>query len=159
MGWFGLKGFVKVQLFNKSHSSLARGSEVMMGNHDGNLARYKIEEINIRRSSALMKFEGVDDRSSVEKFKDKFLFAEEKSLKRLPKGRWYVHDIVGCEVVTVDGEILGTVNEVYVHLGQDVWEVKQESKKFLVPVVNEFVKKVDVRRKKIIVEVIEGLIE
>jgi len=159
VGWFGLKGFVKVRIFNKSTKSVTHGTEVMLGMNDGERIYLTVEDVIFRKKSTLIKFAGVEDRTSAEKFKDAYIFVQERPGERLPQGRWYVHDIIGCEVVASDGKPLGTVSKVYVQTGQDLWEITNGEQSFLLPVVKEFVKKVDIPRKRITVEVIEGLFE
>jgi 16S rRNA processing protein RimM len=158
VGWFGLKGFVKVHLFNKLTTTVTDGAVVMIGVDDDNAITCKIDEIVVRQKNVLIKFEGINDRTSAEKIKNFFLFTKNQALKRLPKGRWYVHDIIGCEVVSENGENLGIVNAVFTQRFQDVWEVRYENKTVLIPVVNEFIKHVDLRKKVITVHVIEGLV-
>lgn len=159
VGWFGLKGFVKVDVMNKSHTSLTNASKVMVGSVSGTHERYAIEEVVSRKKNILVKFKGIDDRTSAEKLKGKFVFLQERLLQQLSKGRWYVHDVLGCTVISTEGETLGTVNEVYQQSAYDLWEIGNEKRSFLVPVVKEFVKEVDIRQKRITVKLIEGLIE
>lgn len=88
-----------------------------------------------------------------------FLFVEEADLAR-PVGRsYFIHDIVGCEVWSTAGQLIGTVADVYKMSAQDLWVVRQDEKEYLIPAVKEFVDHVDLKNRKIVINVIDGLLE
>ena len=69
----------------------------------------------------------------------------EDQLQELEEGEYYLHEIVGCKVVTTAGEELGTVKEILSPGANDVWVVKGErGKEHLIPYIEDIVKKVDI---------------
>ena len=70
-------------------------------------------------------------------------------------------DLVGCIVYNTKGEKIGIVDEVLQYAANDVYVVKDEekNKNYLIPAVKEFVIKVDINNKEIIIDPIEGMIE
>ena len=88
-------------------------------------------------------------------------------LPELEQGQFYVRDIVGFEVRTSAGEVIGTLKDVLTNTAQDVYVVSRtdaESKAavphdIMIPGVPEFIRSVDTENKVITVELPEGLME
>ena len=60
-----------------------------------------------------------------------------------------------------NGDLLGHLKDVLQNTAQDLYEIKKVSdgKIFYIPVVDEFVKQIDIKQKKITVHLIEGMME
>jgi 16S rRNA processing protein RimM len=82
----------------------------------------------------------------------------ERARKELPAGRYYHHDIIGLEVWTTSGTLLGKVSEVLSTGGNDIFVVKNSGKEVLIPAVKDVVKQIDVPNKRITIKEIEGLL-
>jgi 16S rRNA processing protein RimM len=77
----------------------------------------------------------------------------------LPQGRYYLHDLVGCEVVTESGVAVGTVTVVYSGAAQPVLGIAGEAGEVLVPLVEAICREVDVSARRIVIAPPEGLLE
>ncbi|MCH4123424.1 MAG: ribosome maturation factor RimM [Levilactobacillus sp.] len=76
----------------------------------------------------------------------------------LQPGEYYYHQIVGLQVVTVDGEKLGEIKEILSPGANDVWVVARPGKDdLLLPKIDDVVKKVDLDAGQVTVELMEGL--
>jgi 16S rRNA processing protein RimM len=107
----------------------------------------------------LLTFEGFNDISEVEKFRDGVLKIPEEQLGTLEANEFYYHEVIGCLVTTIEGEEIGKVTEILSPGANDVWVVKgKEGKEILIPYIHEVVKKVDVIEKVILIEPMEGLL-
>ena len=83
----------------------------------------------------------------------------EKDYKNMEKDTYYYVDLVGCKVVDENDQDLGIVSQVEEFPAQLTLRVKREGKEdFLVPFVKAFIKKVDIENKKIVINVIGGLL-
>lgn len=157
-GCFGLKGYVKVRLTTQSADRLRSLGTILLGESEAECKPFEIEDVKTGRST-LVKFSGVDDRTAAEPIVGRTLFVEESRKAKPKKGSYFVHDIIGCSVVTTEGTIIGEVENVYKFPGQDVWAIRQGSKSGMIPAVKEFIKDVDIKNKRIVVQAIEGLID
>lgn len=107
----------------------------------------------------LLTFEGYEDINEVEKFKEGILKVQEDQLQELDEGEYYFHEIVGCKVLTTEGEDLGTIREILSPGANDVWVVKGErGKEYLIPYIEDIVKNVDIEKQVITIEPMEGLL-
>ena len=83
----------------------------------------------------------------------------EKDYKNMEKDTYYFVDIVGCEVLDENGQVLGIVSQVEEFPAQLTLRVKRKGQPdFLVPFVKAFIRSVDIDSKKIVINVIGGLL-
>ena len=83
----------------------------------------------------------------------------EKDYKNMEKDTYYFVDLVGCEVVDENDQVLGKVSQVEEFPAQLTLRVKREAQPdFLVPFVKAFIRSVDIEKKKIVINVIGGLL-
>lgn len=107
----------------------------------------------------LLTFTGYDNINEVEKWKGAILKVPETQLSKLPKGEYYFHEIIGCVIITEDGEEVGVVKEILTPGANDVWVVKgKNGKEQLIPYIEDVVKDINVSEKVIRITPIEGLL-
>ena len=105
-----------------------------------------------------LKVKGIEDLTEAEKYKGLFLKIDRKDAKKLPKDTYFIADILGLEVYTDEGELLGKVDDIFPTGANDVYVVKDElGKQILLPSIPEVLKEIDLEKGKVIVHLIEGL--
>ncbi|EUJ44353.1 ribosome maturation factor RimM [Paenilisteria rocourtiae] len=108
----------------------------------------------------LLTFEGIIGINNVERMRDGMLKVPESQLGELEENEYYFHEIVGCEVYTEKGELLGEISEILTPGANDVWVVQMKGQKDkLVPYIADVVKSVNTKDKKITISVMEGLFD
>ncbi|MBC2194421.1 ribosome maturation factor RimM [Listeria booriae] len=108
----------------------------------------------------LLTFEGIVGINNVERMKEGMLKVPESQLGDLEENEFYFHEIIGCEVYTEEGELLGTISEILTPGANDVWVVQQKGEKDkLVPYIEDVVTSVNIADKKITISVMEGLFD
>jgi len=141
----------------------APGRELLLGDEEGGLAEdargLVVETVRPYRQGILVRFEGLPDRTAVEPLAGRYLLLPIEELRPLEEGEVYYHQLLGAEVVTVDGETVGRVREVYEAAPADLLEVKGPGKTHLIPFVERIVRRVDVESKRIVIEPPPGLLE
>jgi 16S rRNA processing protein RimM len=68
-----------------------------------------------------------------------------------------VRDLAGCQVVTVEGEVLGTLTDVFPTGSNDVFVVGKEPNELLIPALKDVVKEIDLVGRRIVVSLPPGL--
>ncbi|QMV40199.1 ribosome maturation factor RimM [Cohnella cholangitidis] len=112
-----------------------------------------------QKTMYVVKIKGFDNINQVEKYKGWELKVTESERVPLSEGEYYFRDIIGCEVITEEGETLGTVKDILSPGANDVWVVKMaKGKELLLPVIDDVVLDVDVAGRKIKVHLMEGLL-
>jgi len=78
----------------------------------------------------------------------------------LPEGTYFIADLIGLNVFTEDGKLLGYLEDIYNAGSSDIYVVKTElGKQVLLPSIKEVIKQVDLENEKIIVHLLKGLVE
>ncbi|MCP8970158.1 ribosome maturation factor RimM [Ectobacillus ponti] len=119
----------------------------------------KIASHRTHKNFDLLTFEGLEDVNQVEKLKGAVLKVPEEQLGALPEGEYYYHEIIGCTVVTEDGEEIGKIIDILSPGANDVWVVKgPKGKEHYIPYIEQVVLAVDVQEKRVTIHPMEGLL-
>lgn len=159
----GIRGDLKVlPQTDFAETRFASGSKLFMVNEETGEAReVKIVSSREQKNVYMLKLEGFNNINEVEKFKGWSLKISESQQEELEEGEYYYHEIIGCAVVTEEGEELGKISEILSPGANDVWVVdrpKGKGKQLLLPVIDDVVLDVNVADKLITVRLMEGLI-
>ena len=77
----------------------------------------------------------------------------------LEEGTYYIVDLIGLEVYTEEGKLLGKVDDIYNTGANDIYVIKDElGKQVLLPGIKDVIKNVDLEGGKITVHLIPGLL-
>lgn len=154
---FGIKGSVKVKPFTDENSRFEELKTVYVCK-DKKKIKVEIEEVSYQKEMVLLKLKGIDNLTEAEKYKGLYLEIARRDAKKLPKDTYFVADILGLEVYTEEGELLGKVDDIFRTGANDVYVVKDEKgKQILLPSIPEVLKNIDLENGKIIVHLLEGL--
>ncbi len=162
VGPHGLKGEVRV--FSRTdypELRFAPGSRLLIF-HQGKQSPEEIvvKSSRIHKSLYLVQFEGFDTVERVEKMRGAELKVLRSDAPPLPEGEYWIDDLINCQVVTEDGEVLGLLTDVLTPGANDVYVVKKPGRKdVLIPAIPECVLKVDVENKHMLVHLMPGLID
>ena len=79
--------------------------------------------------------------------------------EKLPEDTYYIVDLIGLDIYTEGGELLGKLDDIFSTGSNDVYVVKNsEGKQILLPAISDVIKNIDLEQKKIVVNLIEGLL-
>ncbi|MEL7604681.1 ribosome maturation factor RimM [Sedimentibacter saalensis] len=119
----------------------------------------KIKNVWYRKGLVYLELEDINDMDAAESLRNTFISIYDDQLRELPEGSYYLFDLEGMEVYSDLGEYIGKISEIYQTGANDVYEVVDKNKSYLIPAVKEVVKEVSVKEKKMVIHVIEGLLE
>jgi 16S rRNA processing protein RimM len=155
----GIRGEVKIQLLTDEINRLSHLTSVWIGKQQQAATEHKILRVRQDVKQCLAALQGIETIEAAESLRDQFLFVSQDETVPPKEGRYFVDDILGCEMATQKGEQVGTIVDVLTLPGNDLWVVRNGQKEILIPAVKEIVKEVDVKRKRIVIDSPEGLIE
>lgn len=155
---FGIKGMVKIKPFTDDINRFDRLEKVYIKNKKSN-KEYEIEEVKYHKNMVLMKLKGIDTPEDADLLRQSYLLVDRENEEPLEEGTYYIVDLLGLEVFTDEGNLLGKVDDIFNTGSNDIYVVKDElGKQILLPGISEVIKEVDIENKKIIVHLIQGLI-
>jgi 16S rRNA processing protein RimM len=152
LGSWGLKGAFRVRPLTDFPERFEPGETVFIEGVPN-----VIKSSDWRKDGVIMTIPGVDTPEAAAALRRKPLEIPETELHELPEGQYYQFDIIGMEVMTIEGTVLGKVTEI-LNCGNDVYVVKADNREILIPATKDVIKNIDLKSKKITIEPIEGLL-
>ncbi len=153
----GIRGDVSIEVrTDEPESRFVVGGELITDSGRG----LRIQDVKWHSGRLLLAFEGVEDRTEVEKLRGMLLQVErdEAETPEDPE-EFYDSALIDCRVVDRDGVDLGTVREVAHLPAHDLLVIDREGSEVLVPFVRGFVPEVDIAARRIVVTPPEGLLD
>jgi 16S rRNA processing protein RimM len=111
-----------------------------------------------RRGALVVAFADVVDRTLAEDLRGARLMVRADHARRLGPKEYWDHDLIGCEVITLEGAVVGRVEEVLHAPANEVLVVRGESREHLVPLIMDVVREIR-PRERITIDPIPGLLE
>lgn len=154
----GFKGELAAVLYNPSSRSLKPGLAVTLekGEKSGD---FEIEFIKSLRKRIGLKLKGIEDGEAAENWKGAEVLVEKDKLEPLNESEFYHFELEGAEVYGDDGEYIGKIKHVDDNVGNAVVYIDSDKGELLIPFVKEIVQTVDIAKKRIVIKMIEGLIQ
>jgi 16S rRNA processing protein RimM len=152
----GVHGEMLMEVFTDFPERLQPGIFLYLGQEVLQLRLIKCRQ---HRKGLLITFEGYSTPEDVSRFRNQIVYVKTVDLPPLADGEYYHHQLIGLRVVTGAGETIGTVTEILETGASDVLVILSESgPEVLIPVVDSFIKGVDLNRREITVQLIPGMI-
>lgn len=80
-----------------------------------------------------------------------------RDLIGIGEDEYLMSDVIGMDVVELDGELLGKVTDVFETPAHEIYIVNEGANEIMIPGIEEFVKEIDFEGRKITVELIDGM--
>ena len=144
----GIKGEVRAHAFNKDSELLLGLDEVLVrfveGDRKGEAQEVTIDGSRAGNDAILIKLADVDDRNAAEELRGAQLCVKRGDFPPLEEGEFYACDVIGARAVDEAGNELGTVRNFTSYPSVDILLVETPKGRFEVPLVDAFVREVDV---------------
>jgi len=126
----------------------------------GQLVPYIIEELQVKGRKSILKLEDINSIEQAETIVNAEVWLPLTALPDLKGNQFYYHDVIGYEIHDVSsGTTIGKLKAIYESTGQDLFAIEAEDKEVLVPIVDDFIHRIDRENQKIEVKLPEGLLE
>lgn len=156
VGLHGLKGEVKflpyagVEDFTWSSVTFQSGAK---------LRELEVLKARTNKNIFLLTVDGFNSRDdSAELVGSEVLIAKSELSENEP-GEYYLFELIGLDVYSEDGDRVGSVTGIMPTAGNDLLQVAGTTGEVLIPAIEEFMIEVDVANGKIVVRLLEGLVE
>ena len=114
----------------------------------------------IQYGMILAKISTIDSVEKAEMLRNKYIYISEEDLDTLEEDSYYVKDLIGLDVIDIRNDnLIGRLDYIFNTGANDVYEIATtNNKKVYLPAIKQVIKKVDIKARKIYVELMEGLI-
>lgn len=155
----GVRGEVKVFPTTDDPARFKKLREVLLDTGK-ELKPMEITQVKFFKNMVILKFKGFDTINEIEIYKGKDLLVTRDQAVKLGPDENFIADLIGLDVDTDQGESLGTLTDVIQTGANDVYEVTvNNGKKVLLPAIKQCILKVDLENGKVLVHVMDGLLE
>ena len=144
----GIAGEVKIEVWLDSPEFMKKFKRIYVQQKE-----MKVLSGRVHKGFLIAKLEGVEDVNTAMTFKGKDVYINRADAK-LPKGAFFLQDIIGARVVDEEGREVGILKDIMETPASNIYVVKGESD-HLIPAVPEFILKTDIEEGNITVHLIE----
>lgn len=154
----GLQGWVVMTHITDASDWMKKGMALMAEMHKGSMIPFFVEDFKASADDEyLVKLEETDDIAEAKKLVRKHVYVQEEILAS--KARQSPLMWIGFQVTDVHKGVLGTIEDVMQTANQWLGKLEYEGKEVLLPLVPQMIKDVNIKNKRLIMELPEGLLE
>lgn len=155
----GIRGAMKIEALTCTPERFQKLRTVWIGVSPERAQERRVRSVEVLTQYIVLSVETIDSIEQVDALRNGYVFVRHDERIQLPRGIYFIDDLIGSAVYDEEDVFIGTVTDVLKLPAHDVWLVQTQTKEIMVPVVDEFIRTVDVERKRIVIHVIEGLLE
>ena len=163
LGAHGVRGWIRVAVYGDGPENLLRLRQLALApDAEADAVRtYEVVESGAGRPGEVrFQLAGVTRREEAEALRGRLAVAQQADLAPLAAGEHYWFELVGCRVQLADGQRVGVVSELWETGAHDLLVIEgEDGRRRLIPAASEFLREVDVEAKRIVIEVIPGLLD
>lgn len=150
----GLKGELKILPLTDNPERFKNLKNIYLFSNN-QYVEEKIQWVKITNTEILLKLSKYNSLTEVELLRNIYLYIDKEEGEELGEWEYYSQDLIGCSVYFKDKKI-GNVIDISNFGANDNILIKSENEEFFYPFLREYIEKVDIDNKKIVVNEIEG---
>lgn len=156
---FSFKGEVLIYL-DTDEPELYEDMESIFVDFNKNLIPFFIVSSNLHKNDFLrVKFEDVEDEAAADEIIGREVYLPISMLPKLEGNKFYFHEVIGFDIEDKRLGVFGKIVSINDSSAQPLFEVINGTVEILVPMIDQFLMKIDRENKKVIMDLPEGLVE
>lgn len=156
---YSFKGEVMIKL-DTDEPELYENLDALFIDLRNSLVPFFIESSQFHKSELLrVKFEEVDTEDDADSILKCDVYLPLEFLPKLEDDKFYFHEVIGYSVEDVKFGKVGVIKAINDTTAQSLFEIDRDGTQILIPMNDDFILKVDKKKKLIIVNTPEGLID
>jgi 16S rRNA processing protein RimM len=157
----GVRGEIKIEPLTPYFNLCDFSKGCWVSDRQSKLSFRTIQAIQWNGHSGFVMLSGLNDRNESDKFVGGFLLLDRSKLPEPADGEHYVYDLMGLDVFTEDGRRVGTLTDIQEGPEYDLYEVTLTGTqlKKLIPAVQEIIRSLDVKQKRMVIHDMPGLLD
>lgn len=147
----GVLGEVKVLPYTDDPGRFASLAEVYFQDGEAYTA-HPISGARVRDGYAFLTFPGVDTREKADTLRGQKLYVDRAHAVELPEDTVFICDLIGCEAVDTNGNVIGKVADVLQPGSTDVYVLDTPKGQMMLPALKSVIPAVDVKARRIVLD-------
>ena len=156
---FSYKGEVLIWL-DTDEPGLYENMESVFVEMHNNLVPFFIESSSLHKGDFLrVRFEDIDNEDDADRIMGSAVYLPLSVLPKLEGNKFYFHEIIGWDAEDQRLGYIGKIVGINDSSAQPLFEIKKGDIEILIPMIDDFIIKVDRENKKMILDTPEGLVD
>jgi len=155
----GLRGVLRIRSYAQSIKSFKKGQCIFLRLPDGREREYTLSSLKPHKNLLLMKLREIGSIDEAETLREGDIFIRKADLIKKRPDEFYWYELIGTRVYLSSGKYLGCICNVMETGSNDVYFVRTGDREILIPAIYDVVKKIDVKKKEMIIDPFEGLLD
>lgn len=154
----GIKGEMSLNWFGDTHPEIE--GTIFLSQGGSEPVPYTITAVRFHNGRPIVRLAGINDRNGAESLSGSVAYMDRKDLPPLEEDETFLADLLDCDVLLPDNEPVGLLERIEYPANQQVWVIKDSAgREILFPAQPEFILKIDIDKKKIVIDPPPGLLE
>jgi 16S rRNA processing protein RimM len=156
----GLNGEVRVFLYSGNLDSITELNRLFIYKKEHEKpVEFNIANLRIQNNTTIIGLEGINTIEEAAELRGSIVMVDKCDLPEPKEDEYYWFQLIGLDVVTIDGKFVGTVKNLIDREPQALLVVENNNKEFLIPMVDTIVQGVELEESEVIITPIEGLFD
>ncbi|PKL78541.1 MAG: 16S rRNA processing protein RimM [Ignavibacteriae bacterium HGW-Ignavibacteriae-4] len=155
----GYKGEMIVIDIPKAIESVSSDIDVKIGYSEQFARKFRLTQFKRYQKNGNLKLKEIDSDADANALREHGLFVLKTDVNRR-KNTYIDHELAGCKVYNIqNNELLGEIVDIMELPANDVWVMRTETAEIPLPVIDDVIKSVDIEKKEIRIELMDGLMD
>lgn len=154
----GIRGELRIRPLTEDVERFKSLDRVYL-NRNGERRLCTVLNVKIVPDGVLLRLEEIPTRTEAEEWRQATVEIPGELVPPLPEGQHYYFELDGLTVVTETGQTIGRIVDIHSYPAHDVYIVRSETRDIMIPAIAEFVLRVDLEQKLVVVRIIDGLLD
>lgn len=157
---FSLKGNVKIFPLTNFKEMFLKINRFYIKNNKEKFVFFYVENLKIINNIIIIKFKNIDSINDANKLKNKYIYVKKNMLPKLSDNEFYNYKIIGMDVFTKNNIYIGKIKDILEIKNKYIYIIKKENyrKEILIPSVSDFIIERNFKERKMVVNILPGLL-
>lgn len=159
-GTHGIKGQLKLYSYSGNMESLLSATVVKLKKvDDSKFQSFAITAVKPHTACFIVTLQGFDNINQVLHLVGSEVFLTRGQFPETEAGEYYWRDLIGLNVITLDGVELGKLSDIFETGSNDIYVVKQGKKEYLIPAIESVINNIDLSSGVMTITPLDGLLD
>ncbi|HEY4744897.1 MAG TPA: ribosome maturation factor RimM [Desulfuromonadaceae bacterium] len=159
IGAHGIKGQIRVYSYSGNLESLRAARSIVLKSPQGETSEAILAGVTPHNGKIILGLKGFTDINQVLPLVGSEICLLRSQLPEPEEDEYYWRDLIGLEVVTPDGVVIGSLVDIFETGSNDVYVVRGEDREYLIPAVASVIANIDLAGGRMTITPLEGLLD
>lgn len=155
----GVRGELKIEPLTEHPGRFRKLRRVFLVSPGGEEAECAVLSVRYIGETPLLLLKEYDAPETAARFTGWLVQIPEEEAVPLPEGRYYWFQLIGMKVETESGEKIGTIVDIFSTGSNDVYVIRTAGREIYIPATKEVIRQVDTKDRRMVIHVVEGLLD